>query len=77
MVAVQGPKAVYVLQDISYSDLSSIRYYWGNWINIKDQKVFITRTGYTGEDGFEIFLWDTPLTEAEKAEKFWQINMTR
>ncbi|MCW3975687.1 MAG: glycine cleavage system aminomethyltransferase GcvT [Candidatus Bathyarchaeota archaeon] len=73
MVAVQGPKSVNVLQNISDSDLSSIRYYWGSWVNIEDQKVFITRTGYTGEDGFEIFLWDTPLTEVEKAERFWQI----
>lgn len=73
MVAVQGPKSVNVLQNISDSDLSSIRYYWGSWVNIEDQKVFITRTGYTGEDGFEIFLWDTQLTEVEKAEQFWQI----
>jgi aminomethyltransferase len=73
MIAVQGPKSVNVLQNVSDSDLSSIRYYWGSWINIEDQRVFITRTGYTGEDGFEIFLWDTPLTEVEKAEQFWQV----
>lgn len=73
MVAVQGPKSINVLQNISDSDLSNIRYYWGSWINIENQSVFITRTGYTGEDGFEIFLWDTPLTEVEKAEQFWQV----
>ena len=26
----------------------------GNWFNYKDQKIYITRSGYTGEDGFEI-----------------------
>jgi aminomethyltransferase len=73
MVSLQGPKSVNVLQKISDIDLSSIRYYWGSWGNVKEYEVFITRTGYTGEDGFEIFLWDTPLTDVKKAEEFWQI----
>lgn len=72
MFAVQGPKAVNTLQSIAKTDLASIRYYRGSWTTLGDFKVFITRTGYTGEDGFEIFLWDTPLNESERAVKLWQ-----
>ncbi len=72
MFSVQGPKTVDTLQSITDIDLSTFRYYWGDWATIDNLRVFITRTGYTGEDGFEIFLWDTPLDEIERAEKLWQ-----
>ena len=72
MLSIQGPKAIDTLQSISDAELSDLRYYWGDWMNIGDFKVFITRTGYTGEDGFEILLWDTPLNESEKTERLWQ-----
>lgn len=72
MFALQGPKAISALQSIANSDLASLRYYWGDWTTIRDFKVFVTRTGYTGEDGLEIFLWDTPLKETERAERLWQ-----
>jgi len=72
MLAVQGPKAIDALQPIVDADLTSLRYYWGSWMNLGDFQVLVTRTGYTGEDGFEIFLWDTPLTRYEMAEKLWQ-----
>ncbi len=72
MFAVQGPKAISTLQPIVGSDLNSLRYYWGTFMTINEFTAFITRTGYTGEDGFEIFLWDTPLAEAKKAVRLWQ-----
>jgi len=72
MFAIQGPKAFNTLQSITDSDLASLRYYWGSWITLGGFRVFVTRTGYTGEDGFEIFLWDTPLTESREAERLWQ-----
>jgi len=72
MFAVQGPKALATLQTLSSADLSGIRRYWGRWVNLDNLEVFITRSGYTGEDGFEAYLWDTPLEKPEKAEKLWQ-----
>jgi len=71
MFAVQGPKAVNTLESITDADLASLRFYWGGWMTLGDSRVFVTMTGYTGEDGFEIFLWDAPLTESERAEKLW------
>ena len=71
MLAVQGPKAIATLQSICKSDLSKIRRYWCQWATLKGFEVLLTRSGFTGEDGFEIYLWDTPLDKPERAEKFW------
>ena len=72
MFAVQGPEALATLQTLSGVELSAIRRYWGRWVNLNDLKVLLTRTGYTGEDGFEVYLWNTPLKKPEKAEKLWR-----
>jgi len=73
MLAIQGPKAADTLQSIVDSDLASLRYYWGKCLTLDSFKVYVTRTGYTGEDGFEIYLWETPLAESERAERLWQL----
>ena len=72
MLAIQGPKALNTLQLIVDTDLTSLRYYWGSWMHIYSTKVFVTRTGYTGEDGFEIFVWNSSLSETENVEILWQ-----
>ncbi len=76
MLALQGPKSLNALQPIVDVDLSSLRYYWGKWALIKGQRVYLTRTGYTGEDGFEIILWNVTMSEFEKAERLWQTILT-
>lgn len=72
MFAIQGPKALSTLQFLSGVDISDIRRCWGRWVNLNGFEVLLTRTGYTGEDGFEVYLWKTPLEKPEKAEKLWQ-----
>jgi aminomethyltransferase len=72
MFAVQGPNALNALQPIVDADLTNLRYFWGSWMCMCGSKVFVTRTGYTGEDGFEIFVWNTSLTETETVETLWQ-----
>lgn len=71
MFAVQGPKAQQTLQKIADSDLSKIERFKCGWTKLDGVNVFLSRTGYTGEDGFEIFVWDTPLSNPAKAEKVW------
>ena len=73
MFAVQGPKALATLQTLSSVDVSGIRRYWGSWASLNNLEVLLTRSGYTGEDGFEVYLWNTSLEKPEKAEKLWQI----
>ena len=53
LIAIQGPKSVEILNQV-ISGINKLSFMTGNWFNYKDQKVYITRSGYTGEDGFEI-----------------------
>jgi aminomethyltransferase len=71
MFAVQGPKAEETLQKLSSEDLSNIERFKCGWTKLARADTFASRTGYTGEDGFEIFLWNTPLLKPEKAINVW------
>src|ERR1700675_4977339 len=56
-IAVQGPKGVNTLQKLTDADLSSVKFYWvtrGSVCGLKN--ILIARTGYTAEDGFEIYI---------------------
>ena len=53
LIAIQGPKSVRVLDDI-ISSVENLNFMSGDWFIYKEQKVYVTRSGYTGEDGFEI-----------------------
>src|SRR5450755_2230735 len=56
-LAIQGPKAAETLQKLTATDLSTIRNYWFTWGQVCGlHNVMIARTGYTGEDGFEIYI---------------------
>jgi aminomethyltransferase len=63
LLAVQGPQAKEVLQPLTGVDLSSIKYYWFAHGEVASVRGTISRTGYTGEDGFEIFV---PPTAADR-----------
>ncbi|MCX2729951.1 glycine cleavage system aminomethyltransferase GcvT [Saccharopolyspora sp. NFXS83] len=55
LIAVQGPKAVEILAPLTGTDLSGVKYYAGYPSTVADADVLLARTGYTGEDGFELF----------------------
>ena len=55
LIAVQGPKALGIVQKLTAVDLSAIKYYWFAHGEIAGVRGTLSRTGYTGEDGFEIF----------------------
>ena len=56
-LAVQGPRALETLQKLTKVDLSAIRNYWFTWGTVAGvPNVLIARTGYTGEDGFEVYI---------------------
>ena len=66
LVALQGPQAQTVLSQLTPYDLSSIRRYWAAQGEVAGVSTLLARTGYTGEDGFELFV------PAERAEHIWQ-----
>ncbi len=53
--SIQGPKAELVLQKLTETDLSKIGYFGFAEGDLKGRRALISRTGYTGEDGFELF----------------------
>jgi aminomethyltransferase len=64
-LAVQGPRGLETLQKLTKTDLAGIKNYWFTWGEVAGvANVLIARSGYTGEDGFEIYLpSDGPTTE--------------
>jgi glycine cleavage system T protein (aminomethyltransferase) len=66
LIAIQGPAAREVLQPLTAVELSQIRYYWFSYGEVAAARVTISRTGYTGEDGFEIFV------PPNMADRVWQ-----
>jgi aminomethyltransferase len=55
-IAVQGPRALDILQQLTAARLSEIKYYWFVDGEVSGVPARIARTGYTGEDGFEIYI---------------------
>jgi len=62
LIAVQGPKAEAILQRLTAIELPAIKYYWFATGEVAGVRVTVSRTGYTGEDGFEVF---APPAQAE------------
>jgi aminomethyltransferase len=56
LLALQGPRAVELLQPFTETDLSSIKYYRYEVGEVDGAYAVLSRTGYTGEDGFELFV---------------------
>jgi aminomethyltransferase len=62
-LAIQGPRAQATLQKLTSTDLGAIKYYWFTDGKVSGVSARIAHTGYTGEDGFEIYV---PPAEAER-----------
>jgi aminomethyltransferase len=65
LIAVQGPRALDVLQPLTGVELGAIKYYWFAHGEVAGVRATISRTGYTGEDGFEIFV------PPQSADRVW------
>ncbi len=67
LLALQGPIAEQILQPLVDVDLSQIKYYWRSWGHVGGMHSLISRTGYTGEDGFELYF------DPSCAEAIWNL----
>src|SRR6202035_4513693 len=68
-IAIQGPKAADLLQKLTNADLSAVKFYWvtrGTLCGLEN--TLIARTGYTGEDGFEIYI----PSDEETSARVWR-----
>ncbi|MFC7310360.1 glycine cleavage system aminomethyltransferase GcvT [Streptomyces monticola] len=66
LLAVQGPNSPEIVKALTDADLDGLKYYAGLPGTVAGVQALIARTGYTGEDGFELFL------KPEHAEQVWQ-----
>jgi aminomethyltransferase len=65
-IALQGPDAISILQQLTDIPLAEIKYYHFREGEVDGVKSIVSRTGYTGEDGFEVY------AAPDKAEQLWK-----
>ncbi len=70
LLAIQGPDAIKVMEQLTDYDLENMKYYTWAKANVAGEKMMFSRTGYTGEDGFEIYL------DPKHAQKLWPAVIT-
>jgi aminomethyltransferase len=70
LLAVQGPAALDVLQSLTAIDLQGMKYYRFAHGEVANVRATVSRTGYTGEDGFEVFV------PPQSADRVWQAILT-
>ncbi len=71
-IAVQGPKAVELVQSLTEASISDIGYYYfKNDVMVAGVPMLVSRTGYTGEDGYELYF------QEDKAHEIWQLLLDK
>lgn len=71
MLSVQGPNAEKTLQKITTEDLGKIERFKCASLRLANTEVFLSRTGYTGEDGFEVIVWNASLARPDSSIELW------
>jgi len=66
-LAIQGPKAQLVMQKLFNFNLDTLKFYWAAETEMAGFPVILSRTGYTGEDGFELYM------DKKYAERSWEL----
>ncbi len=69
LLAIQGPDAEKVMAKMTDYDLPAVRFYWSVTAEVAGVEMILSRTGYTGEDGFELYF------PPQHAERIWNAAM--
>jgi len=72
MMALQGPRAEAVLAELTDADLRGLRWHSFTDAEVAGVRTLVARMGYTGEDGFELYVWGATPEEPEKALSVWE-----
>jgi aminomethyltransferase len=71
MLALQGPRSVELLAPLVQADIAGLKYYFGCEADVLGERGIVSRTGYTGEDGFEV------ITPRDHGLKLWEALIER
>ncbi|MHB1908106.1 MAG: glycine cleavage system aminomethyltransferase GcvT [Nitrososphaerales archaeon] len=71
LIAFQGPLSIPIMQKVSNIDLASVKRFAVSQAEVAGRKCVISRTGYTGEDGFEIAVLESPVEDPSNALIVW------
>jgi len=71
MPALQGPRAKQVLQQLTEFELDQLKRFKATSMKVAGLPALVSRTGYTGEDGFELYLANEPASNPARAERLW------
>jgi len=71
LISLQGPKAQATLGKLSKIEPSKVPRFGCVETEVDGIGCLVSRTGYTGEDGFEILVWECPISNPGKAERVW------
>jgi len=72
MFSVQGPRAQETLQTLTSPNLQDLKRFGGGLLHLAGEEVLLSRTGYSGEDGFEIYMMDVTTTNPTRALGLWR-----
>ena len=72
MIAVQGPEATLALQPLTPLDLNQLKRFRCAETKVAGEDALVSRTGYTGEDGFEVIVYNTSRDNPRGALKVWE-----
>lgn len=77
MFALQGPKSERVLQELVEFDLGEIDRFKLKWVDVAGIRTLVSRSGYTGENGFEIYLFEQTREDFDSSVKVWNELMEK
>lgn len=72
MIAVQGPTAAPILQQLTPLDLAQLKRFRCTMTKVSGAEALVSRTGYTGEDGYELVIFGASAARPENANKTWE-----
>ncbi len=71
LLAIQGPKAQQVLQPLTKFNLAQLKRFKAAETEVAGVHTLVSRSGYTGENGYELFVFDEPVSNPARVEKLW------
>jgi len=71
LLALQGPRAQEVLQQLTGFELPQLKRFKATLMEVAGVQVIVSRTGYTGEDGFELYITDEPASNPTRGKKLY------